>query len=90
MRRIMFNLALLLLVFVLLTSLGTPGATALTAPADSLGARQALARRDAGPNAGRSVLLLDPWRWPDTFFSPEIRGSVHVAPPEFRANDARK
>jgi RNA-directed DNA polymerase len=25
-----------------------------------------------------------------TFFSPEIRGSVHVAPPEFRANDARK
>ena len=66
MRRIIFNLALLLLVVVLVASLGTPGATASTQAVTSPGVSQVSAehpivQRSAAPSMLQMDRLFTPW-----------------------------
>ena len=68
MRRMIFNLALLLLVVVLVASLGAPGATASTQAATSSGVSQVSAEHSiVGRSADASTLqpntLFDAWLW---------------------------
>jgi hypothetical protein len=67
MRRVIFNLALLLVV-VLLASLGAPGATASTQPATSpavsqVSAEHSIVGRSAAPSTLQTDRLFDPWLW---------------------------
>jgi hypothetical protein len=67
MRRVIFNLMLLLLVVVLVASLGAPGATASTQPATSPAVSQVTEHSTAQTNAAPSTLqtdrLFDSWLW---------------------------
>jgi hypothetical protein len=75
MRRVIFNLALLLLVVVLVASLSAPGATASTQPVASPGVSQVTAKhsvveRAADSNTLRAGTLFEAWPWPGTATSP--------------------
>lgn len=66
MRRVIFNMALLLLVVVLVASLGAPGATASTQAAISPGVSQVSAehlivQRSAAPSTLQMDRLFTPW-----------------------------
>jgi len=68
MRRVIFNLALLLLVVVLLASLGAPGATASTQAATSpamsqVSAQHSIAGRSANASTLQGNTLFDAWLW---------------------------
>jgi hypothetical protein len=68
MRRIIFNLALLLLVVVLVVSLGAPGATTSTSPATSpavsqMRAEHPLVQRFAAPSTLQGSTPFDAWLW---------------------------
>jgi hypothetical protein len=75
MRRIMFNLALLLLVVVLVASLGAPEASASILPVTSPGVSQVTAEdsivdRAAGLSTQRADRLFEVWSWAGTATSP--------------------
>jgi hypothetical protein len=75
MRRVIFNLALLLLVVVLVASLSAPGATASTRPVRSAGMSQvtpehSIVERAADSNTLRAGTLFEAWPWPSTPTSP--------------------
>jgi hypothetical protein len=68
MRRVIFNLALLLLVVVLVASLGAPGATASTLPVTSsdvsqVTAEHSIVERSADSNTLRGGTLFEAWPW---------------------------
>jgi hypothetical protein len=69
MRRVIFNLSLLLLLVVLVAALGAPGATASIAPVTSpsvsqVTAEASIAGRSAASNALQAGTLFDVWPWP--------------------------
>jgi hypothetical protein len=67
MRRMIFNLVLLLLVVVLVGSLGVPGATASTSRVISPGVSQvtghSIIQRDTAPSTLHGGTLFEAWPW---------------------------